>query len=172
MTQKTLIDYHLSNFKSNHPESNIVEEDDHFVVSNVWKDNNIKLVFGIDDKTSIALVNNLLINSKFDGIIFISEKRIEFVYGFFDESELNANNSHLKRKFDFVFEDMTFKAHFGSPSEEFWKFSKIFKREPKSYAEAMNQMAPFCDFGKDDLPEKNQKYFEKRLPVKLSFRRS
>lgn len=155
----------LKRFHINNKHSYLMAEDGKVEVHNLWSVNGLRFVFDEKDQNNIDLLNDIVVDSRFDAIIDSNFSAIEFIFTFVDKNDkADPSNSRL---FTTIYRGEEYKCHFSESSEKVMFLARSMKRSPdEENRSVVPQLRMFRDYQIiESAPQHIQDYFKGKHPV-------
>jgi hypothetical protein len=165
MTEPSFSEVYLKAFTKHNPHCQVQIEDGYLVIEKPWGANDAQLKFDIKEQETIASLNSIRLNPRFDAIFHDDSNEIEFIYAFLDPNS-DHNKGVIDRKFDLNFEGQLYECYFSEPTTKMLKLASGFERLPSEPALiSVSQIAAFKDYQRlEMLPGKIKGYFKGKVP--------
>lgn len=157
----------LAIFKDSNNHVKVETKDNIVTISKPWGHDDCFLRFDVNDP-DLMLLNNIVINPRFDAIIHRKERLIEFIFAFINPSD-QVDKDLIGRKFTFYLDKNKYNCYYEEPTRVLWLIARNFVRLP-SDIQTVSQLNAFKDYQQiDQLPESvrphAKRYFSKRKPI-------
>lgn len=152
---------YLELLKSNNLTIEIVEEENHTIISKMWDDDTFSC--RIENNIDITEFGNITFPEELSAIFHIETQSLEVIF-----SPLLNDNSIIQREFSFFYNGIEFSASFKEPTEIFKIIAKGFiETDTDNSSETdFRNLRRFRDYyNQDTLPEYLVEFYENKLPI-------